>query len=160
MSVLVTKLKAFTKWVNWSMVSTILSIILAVIVGVQYFTGLKYDGKDNARSIEALTKYKANASEVVNLKAGITGDFNTVNAKLEGISKALDNVTEQLGELRKAHIVVASTVQSQGQSIKTNSKSIEDTKIVIKTLPEVVTNKVLEHPQVLAVTDVKKKISH
>ena len=151
---LVTKIKAFVKWVNWSMVSTLLSIIIAIVVGVQYFTGLKHSDTENAKAIETLAgtvAKKADAESVI-------GEFKVLNARLDGINKALDGVNEQLGELRRAHLVVANTVQVQGQSIKSNTRNIEDTKVVLKTLPEVVTNKVLEHPQVLAVTkDVKKK---
>lgn len=98
-------------------------------------------------------------------------------AEFATVKQQIIDVKGEVGELRRLHLAVADTVNTQGQSIdtvtrvaQTNTKKIETTAAVLKSIPETVativkTQTPVVQPPVLIVAspekeEVKKKIPH
>ena len=95
-------------------------------------SNIKFDGTLNwSTIISALTVVVAVIGFGFNVRSG----QKVQAAQVAGLAKDIDDVKDQLGELRRMHLAMAGTVQVQAQSLesvskvaKINSKSIQETK--------------------------------
>ncbi len=111
---------------------------------------IKFDGTLNwSTIISALTIVGAIIGFGFNVRSG----QKVQAAQVASLAKDIDDVKGQLGELRRMHLAVAGTVQTQGQSLDTvskvakiNSKTIEEAK---RNLPHTVATLVKSQTPVL-----------